>query len=452
MQMKSGKPSRQWRASLISRLSFIAAIAVSVSTQPAPTCAREAREAQDQAAQEVRFAVAHQLSFSWCYGYLYVSADKVRYEVSQPESCRNHSFEAPRTQVTVRQWTILGRPQDAIELKVKGATYHMRWLANESEVNTGGAKRMTPPTAAAPATLIAAIQNPESLVAQNPSSNSSNASAGTRMPVGNGPGNANSNSAMNPAPSNSTALSTSSTTTSTSAATPIIASASAEAPHKLPPGMLQGVYVCTGGGDSQPTNKQYIFYPDGLMVYGVPEDGMLGFDFDHYRSESNRERNWVGRYQVDREKVKIVWQNQFGDPAHPVLIKINETSAHPAWDPGWDTFIPMCRCTGKTFSGKYRWGSPAADQYLEFFADGTFIDHRVTDQLIVPSPFYSHPRIQRGMYSIQSQTILFSFTDGHRGTRTFLAPKAQENQLLFDWIELGRQQLFEDHYQAEVAR
>ena len=188
---------------------------------------------------------------------------------------------------------------------------------------------------------------------------------------------------------------------------------------RLPPGKLQGVYVCTGGADGRPTNKQYIFYPDGLMVYGLPQEGMIGFDLDHYRSESNRAKNWVGRYQVDGDKVKIVWQNQFGDPARPALIKINETSAHPAWDPGWDTFIPMCRCTGKTFSGKYIWNAPAADQYLQFFPDGTFIDHRVTDQLIVPSPFYSRPRIQRGRYSIQSQTIVFSFADGHRGTRTF---------------------------------
>jgi hypothetical protein len=89
---------------------------------------------------------------------------------------------------------------------------------------------------------------------------------------------------------------------------------------------------------------------------------------------------------------------------------------------------------------------------LQFFSDGTFIDHRVTDQLIVPSPFYSRPRIQRGTYSIQSQTIIFNFADGHRGMRTFLAPKAQENQPMFDWIGLGWQQLFEESYQAKLAR
>ncbi|HTD22323.1 MAG TPA: hypothetical protein VK738_06700 [Terriglobales bacterium] len=223
-------------------------------------------------------------------------------------------------------------------------------------------------------------------------------------------------------------------------------------PQNLPPGMLAGIYVCTAGGDGQPSNKQFLFYPDGLMVYGVPQEGMIGFDFNHYRSESNPDKNWVGRYKVKGEKIEIVWQNEFGDPAKPAIVKRNETSAHPAWEVGWDTFIPMCRCTGKKFSGKYIWGRPVADQYLQFFPDGTFIDHRVTDQLIVPSAFYEHPRIQRGTYSIQSQTLIFTFTDGRRGTRTFVAPKVQEKDQMFDWIGLGWQQLFEENYLAKISR
>ncbi len=230
------------------------------------------------------------------------------------------------------------------------------------------------------------------------------------------------------------------------------ATAKQDEPQKLPPGMLAGIYVCTAGGDGQPSNKQFLFYPDGLMVYGVPAEGMIGFDFNHYRSESNPDKNWVGRYKVKGDKIEIVWQNEFSDPAKPAIVKRNETSANPAWEVGWDTFIPMCRCTGKRFSGKYIWGLPVADQYLQFFPDGTFIDHRVTDQLIVPSPFYEHPRIQRGTYSIQSQTLIFTFADGRRGTRTFVAPKVQEKDQMFDWIGLGWQQLFEENYVAKISR
>jgi hypothetical protein len=93
---------------------------------------------------------------------------------------------------------------------------------------------------------------------------------------------------------------------------------------------------------------------------------------------------------------------------------------------------------------------PAADQYLLFFPDGTFIDHRVTDQLIVPSRFYE--RVQRGTYEIQRQTIIFTFSDGHRGTRTFLAPKVQANNPAFDWIDFGWQMLFEEGYRARLSQ
>lgn len=225
-----------------------------------------------------------------------------------------------------------------------------------------------------------------------------------------------------------------------------------ETPPTLPPGTLQGVYVCMASADGRPSNKQFIFYPDGFMMNGIPAEGMLGFDFNHYRGEDNPTKNWFGRYRVDGDKVKIVWQNEFTDPTNPAVIKLSEKSAHPAWEVGWDTFIPMCRCTGKRFSGKYLWGLPVADQYLQFFADGTFIDHRVTDQLLVNNAFYEHPRIQRGTYSIQSQTMIFNFADGHHGTRTFVAPKAQENDATFDWIGLGWQQLFEEGYAARLAR
>src|SRR5579862_5090073 len=79
-------------------------------------------DAQVQAppANDMRFAVALQLSGSWCYGYLSASADKVRFEVVQPREDSQYSFEAPRTEVTLRQWILFGVPQDAIEVHAKG--------------------------------------------------------------------------------------------------------------------------------------------------------------------------------------------------------------------------------------------------------------------------------------------------------------------------------------------
>ncbi len=214
-------------------------------------------------------------------------------------------------------------------------------------------------------------------------------------------------------------------------------------PHKLPPGALEGVYV---GFSLEAAGRVGLrrlhFNPDGWVVRDVPQEGMIGFDFTAYRNDRNTNRNWVGRYRVNGNDINIVWQDYTDDRE---LIKRNETSGKLALD----VYVPMCRCTGKKFSGKYLWGVAGSDQYLQFFPDGTFLDHKVTDQMLVPSAFYDHPRVQRGTYAIQSQTLIFYFSDGKRGMRTFIAPKAQENKGIFDWIGLGWHTLYEEHYQNE---
>jgi hypothetical protein len=179
---------------------------------------------------------------------------------------------------------------------------------------------------------------------------------------------------------------------------------------------------------------------------------MLSFDFNHYRVENNPERNWVGRYKFEGDTIQILWINQFTDPTRPDIILRNETSAHPPVSPSPRIFIPMCRCTGKQLSGLYHWNAGTADQYIQFFPNGTFIDHGVTDQLIVPSRFYDHPRIQNGTYQIARQTIIFAFADGHRATRTFLAPKVQQGKPTFDWISLGRHMFFEENYRIKLSQ
>ena len=403
-------------------LSCILAIAPAAHGQSAQDSApsRVADPAtRSQPASEVRFAVALQLSGSWCYGYLYATQEQVRFEVIQPQSASRFSFALPRSEVAIHQWALLGIPQDAIELQARGATYHLRWLADADEVNAGPARRWSPPTSKPPHALIAAMLDRAAASAQS-------AKVAQSSSVGNQP---------------------SAVATSTAGS----GFASEEITDRSP-GMLTGVYVATAGADARPSNRQFLFYPDGMVMNGVPREGMLEFDFNHYRPQDNPARNWVGRYQAAGDEIKIVWMNQFADPANPERIRRNETSAHPAVELGWQVFIPMCRCNGKRLSGTYRWGAPASDQYLQFFPDGTFIDHRVTDQLLLPSRFYEHPRIQRGLYEIQRQTIIFTFSDGHRGTRTFLAPKVQANDPTFDWIDLGWQMLFEEGYRARLSQ
>jgi hypothetical protein len=119
-----------------------------------------------------------------------------------------------------------------------------------------------------------------------------------------------------------------------------------------------------------------------------------------------------------------LWQDWAGDRE---ILERNEN----ATSAGINVFVPICRCTDKRFSGAYSWGSPASGQYLQFFPDGTFLDHGTTDQLFVPSPFYDHPRVLRGTYSIQNQTQILNFADGRRGKRIFLAPKGARKSATF---------------------
>ena len=415
-------------------LSLVAVLSICLGGSSDPAWAQVAKPAdQSSNAKEIRFPVAYLHGGSWCYGFLYGSEEKVRFEVVQPESAKGFSFDVPRGEVLIRQWVLFGTLQDAIELKTRGATYHMRWLANPDEILTGGAKRWGPPAARPPYALIAAMQNPSAALAQGgtqPDDRTVNQGAGTGPAAAPGmnvplPG-------ANPVPGGSVVPAD-------------------DGPQDVPPGMLAGVYVSTATSDLKPANKQYLFYPDGFVMNGVPPEGMLAFDFNHYRTENNPERNWVGRYKVEGNMIQIVWINQFSDPAKPDVILRNETSAHPSVSFGSQVFIPMCRCTGKMLSGTYRWGAPAADQYIQFFPNGTFIDHRLMDQLIVPSRFYDHPRIQNGTYQIARQTIILAFADGHRATRAFLAPKVQQDNPTFDWISLGRHMLFEEGYRIKLG-
>lgn len=215
----------------------------------------------------------------------------------------------------------------------------------------------------------------------------------------------------------------------------------ADTPHTLPPGALEGIYI---GFElsSHPGSRRLLFNPDGWVVRDVVPESMIGFDFTKYRNDPKTNRSWVGRYRVDGNQINILWQDY---TEHREVIGRNETSAKP----GINVYVPMCRCTGEKFSGKYLYGLARSGQYIQFFPDGTFLDHQVLDQMLLPSAYYEHPRIQRGTYSIYSQTIVFTFADGRRGTRTFYAPKAQKAAKLFDFIGLGWQILYEEHYQNQ---
>ena len=229
--------------------------------------------------------------------------------------------------------------------------------------------------------------------------------------------------------------------------------------HKASAGALEGVYVGFGLDHSHMGSRQYYFTADGWVINNIPRVNMDNFDMTAYRNDPSN-KLFIGRYRVDGNQIHIVWAN---NADRRDVIKFSESAANP----GIDTYIPTCQCTGKRFSGKYHWSSPTDQRYVHFLPDGTFLDHGLTDQVVgVPNPHgYSGitdpPRNFRGTYSIQNQRLTFNFADGKRATVAFIAPKAIEKAPAFEWFGLGHGtgvpgaetvvllMLYEEHYQVE---
>lgn len=229
--------------------------------------------------------------------------------------------------------------------------------------------------------------------------------------------------------------------------------------HKASAGALEGIYVGFGLEHSHMGSHQYYFSADGWVINNIPRVNMDDFDITAYRNDPSN-KLFVGRYRVDGNRIHIVWAN---NADRRDVIKYNESAS----EPGIDTYIPTCSCTGKRFSGKYHWSSPTDQRYIQLFPDGTFFDYGLTDQVVgVPNPhgyagITDPPRKFRGTYSIKNQRLTFNFADGKHATVAFIAPKVQERAAAFDWFGLGHGtgvpgaetvvllMMYEEHYQVQ---
>lgn len=229
--------------------------------------------------------------------------------------------------------------------------------------------------------------------------------------------------------------------------------------HKPPAGMLEGIYMGFTLDHSHMGHRNYYFTSDGWVINNIPRVNMDNFDMTAYRNDPSN-KLFIGRYRVDGNQIHIVWAN---NADRRDVIKFSETAA----DPGIDTYIPTCRCTGKRFSGKYHWSSPTDQRYVQFFPDGRFFDHGLIDQVVgVPNPhgfagITDPPRNFRGTYSIKNQRLTFNFSDSKQATVAFVAPKALERAPAFQWFGLGHGtgvpgaetvvllMMYEEHYQVQ---
>lgn len=367
------------------------------------------------AAPLIRFAVAHHHGMSWCYGFLSVTASGIRYDVVHPENDRGHSFEASfSTKPEAKRWVLFGTPQDAIELRIGRSTYHFRALADEREVQTGPPRRLSPPEAASPEPLLAAIRDPTTaLAAAEPGTPATppRLNPGAALTQGGG----------------------------LVAAVPPGPTESPEPGAALAPGMLDGVYVGLQSSHmfGSIDHRFLIFYADGWVMDGMPEDGLDGFNFSAYARDPHH-RGQIGRYRADGALVSIVWQDS---PANREFVQRDERAADLR---GPSVYIPLCRCNGTRFAGAYEWDNGT----LQFALDGTFVDRGVIDQLVTAWGFFNHPRVRRGTYAIQNNTLFLAYSDGQRFKTSFAAPAAQLSNQTFTWISVfSFQTLYRQGYQ-----
>jgi hypothetical protein len=322
--------------------------------------------------KERRFSVVHAHFGNNCAGYLYVSEDGVRYEALVPANYKNHSFKLKRTEITALQlWVLMGQLQNIAEIKTAHAAYHFWVLRRGTDLNTARSSNLN--TIAAPAQeLIAAIRNPESALEQAVSKTPA-PDVGTTEPSaeenlyadggGASPVARNKTSAKRPRlPAGGDSAADSDTASQT------------EAAPKVPAGVLEGIYVGFSLDHSHMGTREYFFSRDGWVINNIPLVDMDNFDLTTYRNDPSN-KLFVGRYRVDGNQIHIVWAN---NADRRDVIKYDEAAANP----GIDTYIPTCRCTGKRFSGKYHWSSPTGERYVQFFPDGTFFDHGLTDQVV----------------------------------------------------------------------
>jgi len=111
------------------------------------------------AGSESRYAVSHVHTTSTCFGYLYVSATRVRYEVVQPESEKKHSFDLSRSEIkSIQQWILLGSPVNATELKTLRSSYHFWLLPEDADLSRTPIRQLSAVNPLPAATLIAALR------------------------------------------------------------------------------------------------------------------------------------------------------------------------------------------------------------------------------------------------------------------------------------------------------
>jgi hypothetical protein len=380
---------------------------------PAAALASPANQLSPAAAARLRFTVAHAHTGSWCVGYLYISTDRIRYEVVQREADKQHSFDLARSDILAEsQWVLLGQPQNAVEIKTAHGNYHFWLLPINADLQGTPIGRWGMASAIPGGPLLAALQRPEEEIAKMAASNKFDA---------NRPAGGRGSPSYGPATGSANAGSSSATSAELGAQTSLSGA-------KVYLTQYYHVSETHIGGNFSGTRKSYlVFFPSGWVSNQFPARGLDGFDLTAFmRNPTNGP--FVGKYTMTDNSAEILWQDSGQTHAS---VKFDNTAADAPFFQ--DVYIPLCRCDGVKFSGTYDTGH---HDPIQFSADGTFTDGGGINTVVNTDGEHRWPG-GHGAYSVRNYTLVLNYANGGQIRESFGAAAVQENSHLFTWIAIG---------------
>ena len=191
-------------------------------------------------------------------------------------------------------------------------------------------------------------------------------------------------------------------------------------------GALDGVYLtlkykmgASIGGFGYGVYKDYmVFFPDGRVLWHLPDEGLLNFDV------ARAQREWGdfwGHYEMHGDGINVVFAT---GPSYS-----GRRSADGKVVLGGSTYLRQTSGPdGRSLSGTYRaynlGTNPQWD--ITFYSDGRFVDkgiRNVVGVMHVADPTKQLPYGPgTGRYHIGQYSIVFEYTDGRREQLSFYVP------------------------------
>lgn len=179
------------------------------------------------------------------------------------------------------------------------------------------------------------------------------------------------------------------------------------------PSALDGLYVSLTTSVAAGSDVDYlVFFPDGLVIWRLPQEGLDGFN----RAASMKQSpNFWGTYNVNGNKLELRFPT-----GQRILTKDNEGRLMVVNETGYSPYIPMSKMDGVKLDGAYarERGFPA----IAFAPDSTFRDDGAMNAVglspVLPDGTIDYSSFRqvppgKGTYRIANNTLTLTYSSGN---------------------------------------